>query len=165
MRTVIVEADIEWLITLPKYIEATDWRDSLLPPTPGPLYRRGRLDLGDLPAGAPLGGTLHVYTRQNLSTNVTGDWSVGLVYTDYGNRSYPVIRCNGPHASDHPNRIEGTVIVRTPHIHRLTERYQRLRRAKPDGFAEPTDAYSTIDEALEHMITLANLQPSGMLFL
>lgn len=162
---VIVDADISWLLALPKPISDQNWRDRLVPPGPTDLVGRGRFDLDDLPAGSPLGGTLHLYSRQNLDPSVVGDWSVGLVYTDYAGNSYRVLRCNGPHPTDHVNRIEGDVIVRQPHIHRLTERYQGLARGKPDGYAEVATEYSTLDEAVGVIVEAVNLTPSGLLFL
>lgn len=162
---ILVDRDIGWLMTVPKPISDSNWRRRLLPPPEGRIDCRGRLDLDDLPDGGPLGGSLHVYSRRNLREEVSGDWSVGLVYTDYAGNSYRVVRCNGPHQTPHTNRIEGQHIVATPHVHFLTERYQRHRRASPDGYAEATDAYSTIEESLDHLATLVNLVPSGILFL
>jgi hypothetical protein len=162
---VLADSDIAWLLAVPKYITDLSWRTKLLPPALGPLDRRGRLDLGDLPPGGPVGGTLLLYARENLRVGVDGDWSVGLAYTDYAGRSYRVLRCNGPHPTEHTNVIEGEHIVRTPHIHRLTERYQRLTPPRPDGYAMPSTEYSTPAEALTHIVGLVNLQPSGILFL
>jgi hypothetical protein len=109
-------------------------------------------------------GYLHVYAREGLH-RASEDWSTGLVYTDYAGHSYRVIRCNSAHLEDHVNRIERTVIVRHTHVHTLTERYQRHRRASGDGFAEPTSAFSNLPEAIDHLAMLSNLQPAGRLFL
>jgi hypothetical protein len=161
---VIVQADIDWLVQVEKPVHDAGWRSRLLPPGRGLADERGRVDLGELPEGEPLGGWLHLYSRRNLR-HTGGDWSVGLVYTDYADNSYQVIRCNGPHLTVHENRIEGNRIVGRPHVHRLTERYLRHRGAKPDGYAEPSQAFSAIDEAVEHLATLVNLQPVERMFL
>lgn len=162
---ILVDSDIDWLIAVEKEVGEADWRSQLLPLAAGSLYRSGRYDLGDLPDAAPLGGALHLYGRQNLNPQVVGDWSVGLIYTDYAGHSYRVIRCNGPHLSPHVNKIEGDVIQGQAHVHRLTQRYQELRRAKSDGYAEATAAYSDIEGALEHLAGLINLQPRDRMFL
>jgi hypothetical protein len=162
---IIVQGGIDWLVRVEKPVPDGSWRSKLLPPTSSDLDRRSRIDLGELPEGGPLGGTLHLYARENLNPAVTGDWSVGLIYTDYADNTYPVIRCNGPHPTDHVNRIERTVISRRPHVHLLTERYQRIHRPNPSGYAEATDAFSTIADAVEYLASLANLQPAGRLFL
>lgn len=162
---VIVDDDIDWLINLEKPVPDPDWRSHLLPPAEGLSDRHGKYVLEEIPPGGRLGGRLHLYARANLRPNVVGDWSTGLIYTDYADRSYPVVRCNGPHESDHTNTIERTVIVTQPHVHLLTERYQRLRRPKLSGYATPTDAYSTLEEAVEHLASLVNLHPVDRLFL
>lgn len=161
----LTEEIIRYLLQVSKPVSDPDWRKALLPPAADSYTLRGRLDLDDLPPTGPVRGQLHLYSRQNLNSAVEGDWSVGLVYTDYAERSYRVVRCNGPHPSDHPNVIEGTVIVRTAHVHRLTERYQRLRPPRPDGFAEETTAYASIGEAVDVLAQLINLEPVGTLFL
>ena len=161
---VIADSDIERLLAVPKPVDVVDWRASLLPPTDSGHVQSGRLDLGEVPSTIPLRGYLHVYSRLGLN-HQTEDWSTGLVYTDFAGNTYPVIRCNSPHADDHVNRIERTVIVRQPHIHRLTERYQRHRRTNGDSYAEPTLEFSTLAEAIEHLSMLSNLIPAGRLFL
>lgn len=162
---VLTDPEIASLLTIPKAIEDPDWKQSLLPPAISDYDLRGRYDLEDLPENGPLRGRLHLYSRQNLNPNVSGDWSVGLIYTDYADRSFRLLRCNGPHPTDHVNAIEGDVIIRTPHVHCLTERYQRRRRARPDGYAEPTDAYDSIESAIVYLAKRVSLQPSGILFL
>ena len=161
---VLTESDITYLLEVPKLVDDPDWRSALLPMRTEDYGLRARLDLPDLPSTGPVRGRLLVYTRQNLNPNVGGDWSTGFIYTSYADDRYPVIRCNGPHPSDHTNRIERNKIVRTPHVHRLTERYQRLRPPKSDGFAEETTVYVTIEEALEHLAETINLQVIGALF-
>ena len=162
---VLTDETIEFLLAVAKPVSDPEWRETLLPVLTDSYTLSGRLDLDDLPSTGAVRGHLHLYSRQNLNPVVAGDWSVGLVYTDYANRSYRVLRCNGPHPTDHSNAMEKTIIVRTPHIHHLTERYQRLRPPRPDGFASETSDYTTIEEAVEVLAKLINLQPVGILFL
>jgi hypothetical protein len=161
---VIADTDIAQLLAVPKMVADIEWRSALLPPSNDGHVRSSRLDLGEVPAEIPLRGYLHVYAREGLH-RASEDWSTGLVYTDYAGHSYRVIRCNSAHLEDHVNRIERTVIVRHTHVHTLTERYQRHRRASGDGFAEPTSAFSNLPEAIDHLAMLSNLQPAGRLFL
>jgi hypothetical protein len=161
---VIVDSDIERLLVVPKPVDDIDWRQTLLPPKDDGFVRRAWLDLGEVPAVIPLRGTLRIYTRQGVNPEIE-DWSTGLVYFDYADNSWPVVRCNGPHPQDHVNRIEGTAFARQPHVHRLTERYQRKRGARGDHYAEPTTAFRTLPEAIEYLAMLSNLEPAGRLFL
>lgn len=161
---VIVDSDIERLLAVAKPVDDINWRSVLLSPKNEGHVCASRLDLGEVPPTIPLRGYLHIYARQGLH-HETEDWSVGLVYTDFAGHSYRVIRCNSAHAEDHVNRIERTVIVRQTHVHRLTERYQRHRRAAGDGFAEATTAFSTMPEAIDHLAMLSNLEPAGRLLL
>jgi hypothetical protein len=154
------DEDVATILSVPKFVVDPAWRSKLLPPKATAIDHRGRLDFEDLTG--PVRGKLHAYSRQNLNLEVVGDWSVGLIFTDYADRSYRVLRCNGPHPSDHKNTIEGSTIVRHAHIHRLTERYQL--RGKPDGYAEPTDRYSNIHDAINVFAEMINLQVEGQLF-
>lgn len=46
---------------------------------------------------------------------------------------------------NHRNRVERNRIVRQPHIHRATQRYQEdPRKLLHDGYAEPTDRYQDL---------------------
>lgn len=159
-EVLLSDADVDHILTTPKFVTDSSWRSKLLPPKTTLTDHRSKLELGELTG--PVRGKIHLYSRQNLNPVVTGDWSVGLIFPDYADRSFRVLRCNGPHPTDHRNTIEGTVIVRTTHIHRLTERYQLI--GKPDGLAEPTDRYSTIETAAEVLAELINLRVEGQLF-
>lgn len=60
----------------------------------------------------------------------------------------------------HRNKIEGNRIARREHIHRATERYQRLGSRFQDGYAEATDRYRDLGGAWEcfwHDTNLAGL--------
>ncbi len=159
-KVLLSDEDVALILATPKVIADSGWRGKLLPPKTTLLDLRAKLELGELTG--PVRGRIHLYSRQNLNPLVTGDWSVGLVFTDYADRTFRVLRCNGPHPSDHRNTIEGSMIIRTAHIHRLTERYQSIGR--PDGFAEPTDRYSTITAAVEVLAELIHLHVDGRLF-
>lgn len=152
---VIVQSDIDYLVRFPKHIRNDDWRSRIIGSEEGSDIR-GSLNIGDLPNGAPIRGTLHIYSRQNLKAR-QDDWSTGLVFTDPGGNSYRVIRCNGPHGTPHTNHIEGDKIIRHTHIHMLTEKYQRSKRYPIDGYAIKTDEYSDINQAIDTLVDLANI--------
>ena len=90
--------------------------------------------------------------RQN--TDRTDNFSIILVYKDPVMGDVPILRFNGNHGN-HKNRIENE-IIRGPHIHIMTERYQR-HTTHPDGYAERTDLYRNIKEALESFMERANI--------
>jgi hypothetical protein len=59
-------------------------------------------------------------------------------------------RYNGK-SHEHTNRLENEKFYGF-HIHKSTERYQELGDGKEDGFAEQTNRYSNLNEALECML-------------
>jgi hypothetical protein len=63
-------------------------------------------------------------------------------------------RYNGKHR--HTNRIEGTAF-RDFHIHVATERYQRIG-AREDTYAEPTDRFNTLYQALHCLLRDGNCE-------
>jgi hypothetical protein len=112
----------------------------------------------DLNSG-PTRGELHVYARQGTSP---GDFSTGLILYDLDGDPLRIIRMNGPHSNPHVNRFPKRLTFPvTPHVHYLTERYQRERQAKgkvgPDGYALCTTAYSDIRGALMALARRTNL--------
>lgn len=89
----------------------------------------------------------HVYTRQNVE--VENDFSCGIYYVNQSGETATLIRYNGSHHK-HTNKLEDEEIGYTAHIHRATERY--IDRKKIEGFATPTDQYTTLKGALFCMI-------------
>ena len=81
------------------------------------------------------------------------DFSVMLIYKDsMTNRKFRLIRFNGP-SHKHTNTIEkrrgvpDSMYDEKCHIHICTERYQ-LEGLKEDHYAEPTERFKNMDEAL-----------------
>ncbi len=58
----------------------------------------------------------------------------------------------------HANKIEGTRLPSTFHVHIATERYQQ-RGFDIDGYAEVTTAFSDLATALDAMLRVANFEP------
>lgn len=64
-------------------------------------------------------------------------------------RTFRLRRYNGK-AHEHTNRLEKTRFYNC-HIHTATERYQEAG-AKEESFAEPTDRFGSLEEALECLL-------------
>ena len=81
------------------------------------------------------------------------DFSIILMFEDIDQSEYRLMRCNGLHPSRHTNKWEkerglpNSWFDPTFHIHQATERYQ-LAGYAIDGYAEPTEEYSSYDTAL-----------------
>ncbi len=85
--------------------------------------------------------------RQNIMNAL--DFSAIFGYHMPGSsRVFRLRRYNGKHY--HTNRIEQETISGF-HIHQATERYQAIG-AKEDAFAENTDRYSTLSDALNCLL-------------
>ena len=93
--------------------------------------------------------------RQN--TKKPENFSVILIYKDSNGNEHAVLRLNGNHGT-HRNRLEKTS-VKGPHIHLMTERYQK-RTTHPDGFAVETDEYTDLESAIMVFMRMANIQYS-----
>lgn len=94
------------------------------------------------------GGDFAVMLRQGIANQL--NFSVILAYRPPGSGEWFRLRRYNGYGHTHRNRLEAARFV-GPHIHQATERYQQ-RGEKEDAFAEPTDRYSTLDEALECLL-------------
>ncbi len=103
-------------------------------------------------------GTLFLFViRQN--TEYRNNFSV-IPAIDLARRGrINLLRYDGG-SHPHRNRIEGSRIMFKPHIHKATERYQRLRRADAEGYAEETDRYQDIKGAWDCFRADIHLQSS-----
>ena len=101
------------------------------------------------------GHRFRIVLRQN-SINML-DFSIILMFIDEDGTSYRLCRFNGRHPSLHTNKWEkqrglpGATFHNRFHIHHATERYQ-VAELEIDGYAEPTQKYSSFDTALEAFI-------------
>jgi hypothetical protein len=68
------------------------------------------------------------------------------------------LRRHNGRGHSHVNKIEGTRLPSTFHVHIATERYQQ-RGFDIDGFAEATTAFSDLATALDAMLRAANFTP------
>lgn len=99
------------------------------------------------------GAKYRLFLRQN-TRNVL-DFSVILARELPGSGDVFRLRRHNGKGHEYKNKIEGNVVY-DQHIHYATERYQK-RGFDEDGYAEATDRYSTIDEAVDYMIDNGNI--------
>lgn len=149
------------LLFRPKPIAEVAWRGHLVPKAiaADPANRRGAYEFADWDGDEWL-----VYTRESLRN--AGNWSAGLIYDPAG-LNLRFVRCNGPHASVHQNRLDpgDPPIVVTPHVHYVRQKYLQHPRTKEDGYAVPCIAFTDLDGAIEHLATVTNFVPDGRLIL
>ena len=107
------------------------------------------------------GKKFSLYTRQN--NRVPDDFSCGLLLYMSNGESLTLVRYNGS-SHPHPNKLEGTSTNFKCHIHKATERYIQAQR-RPEGYAEATDKYRTLSQALRCIVTDCNVSglPSELL--
>ena len=83
------------------------------------------------------------------------DFTAGLIYIRReNNQDFILLRYNGSHS--HKNVIEKEVFEGF-HIHTATERYQEYGSGRVEGYAQQTDRYSTLTEAIECLIKDSNI--------
>lgn len=96
-----------------------------------------------------------IFTRQSMINPF--DFSVILGYKVPGfNTIFRLRRYNGKHT--HTNTIERERI-RDFHIHKATERYQKIGGMKEDSFAEVTDRYTSLESAIECLLDDCGFTP------
>lgn len=92
------------------------------------------------------GHAFHIVLRQSIHNPF--DFSAILAVEVPGtNRVFRLRRYNG-RTHPHTNRLERQTIVYRFHVHQATARYQELG-VDEEAFAEATDRFSTLDEALQ----------------
>lgn len=134
---------IEALLEMRKYADG---------PSRRPKEKPGHIQT-DTPLRGEDGTRFCLYTRQ--SQKLQDDFSCGLRLERPGAEPITLVRYNGAsHA--HRNHLEGTRFVGQHHIHRATERYIAAGH-EPEGFAQPTDRYTTLDGALWHLVRDCNI--------
>lgn len=99
-----------------------------------------------------------LFTRQNME--MAEDFSCGIRWLAPGGEDMILVRYNGS-SHPHPNKIERNRLEFANHIHRTTERYIEI--GKPDGFAEITDRYTTMNGAFNCLLRDCNVEGVGSL--
>ncbi len=91
-----------------------------------------------------------VYKRQNKRDGMEKDFSCGISWVSPNGETITLKRYNGS-SHNHPNHLEGSRLGYEPHIHFATEKYIKANR-KPEGFAETTKRYETLEGAFHCLI-------------
>ena len=140
MEVIYSDQEIAELIQERKILP-NNWREQ--------IYKEGTLDVnGDK------GNTFRIIVRQQKLIPL--DFSVILaVLIPLSDRVFRLRRYNG-WTNPHTNRIEREDVDGF-HIHFATERYQ-LRGQKEDAYAEETDRYGNLNEAVQCLIEDANFE-------
>jgi hypothetical protein len=147
LQRLLTDAEIETLTEDPKRLPH-NWRTRLRPRP----KQRYQYDERDLAVQGESGNKFRVIARRNRQNLL--DFSVILIFEDSDGTEYRLIRYNGVHPSRHTNKWEkekglpNSSFGPAFHIHRATERYQ-LAGYAIDGYAEPTDAFTDFDSALD----------------
>jgi hypothetical protein len=97
------------------------------------------------------GHMFEVYKRQNTREGMENDFSCGISWVSPNGETITLKRYNGS-SHRHPNHLEGTKLEFEPHIHFATEKYIQANR-KPEGFAQATKRYETLEGAFHCLIT------------
>ena len=112
-------------------------------------HRRGGVDLLDAK-----GVEYRIYIRQAILNS--SNFSIGLGLKQEGTSTLFVLRRYCGNFKPHYNPIEGERF-RDYHIHKATERYQRMKDVQPEKYAERTDKYDSFEGALETLREECNL--------
>lgn len=104
--------------------------------------------------GEEEGYDFQLYMRQNKL--LEDDFSCGLSWLMPSGEILTLRRYNGPNHR-HSNRLEKETLGYNCHIHKATEKYIQSNK-KPDGFAEVTNEYKTLNGALHCLSHDCNIQ-------
>jgi hypothetical protein len=157
MDITLTDEDIERLVHERKVLPAKHLERLAL------KQKRGNYE-AHLEVAGETGGQFRIIVRQLILDPF--DFSVILAYRlPHTNKLFRLRRYNGRHG-EHTNRIEGIRFSGT-HVHKATARYQDRGMAE-EAFAEPTDRYSNLHEAIDCLIADCGFEkppdPQGSLF-
>lgn len=147
-KPLLGDKEIEKIVSAPKYIpnsvgKAYDWSAF-------------KLDNGQFRRKIELlceGFRLTMAMRQLQDEPL--DFSVLLIYYDVRGYKYIVKRYNGDHGLHIDSRTG--IEISGPHIHTISVECQ-MTTHKDEGYAEPTDRYNTLSEAVDAFIRDLNIQ-------
>lgn len=141
---ILSTAQLEALIGCPKRVENTSARRR----QDAQHYRldySARSETGD--------DAFVIFTRQNI--RIADDYSAGLRWRSPSGEEVILVRCNGS-SHRHSNALEAESFVDRCHAHWATERYASAGR-RIDTYAQPVDAYGSLDGALHYLTRIANI--------
>ena len=89
------------------------------------------------------------------------DFSIIVAFQPPGTYSRFILRRYNGKSHEHGNGLEGDDTFYDFHIHIATERYQKAGWAHEEHFAEPTDRYGSVEEALDCALKDCNFREKG----
>ena len=101
------------------------------------------------------GNEYTLYLRQNTRIGMYDDFSCGLSWLMSSGEVLTLVRYNGP-SHQHRNHLEKEILPLGCHIHSAKEEYILAGR-KPEGFAQLTDKYETLEGALHTLTNDCNI--------
>lgn len=99
--------------------------------------------------------SFELYSRQNKREGMEDDFSCGLNWVAPNGETLILCRYNGS-SHNHPNHLENEKLGYNCHIHKTTEKYIKANR-KPEGYAEKTERYTTLNGALFCLVNDCNI--------
>lgn len=102
------------------------------------------------------GHKFEIYMRQNLREGMEDDFSCGIGWIAPNGEILTLKRYNGS-SHNHPNHLEKEKLGFTCHIHIATEKYIKANK-KPEGFAQATQKYTTVNGALHCLVADCNIE-------
>lgn len=157
MTVLLSDAEIDALVRDPKPLPA-GFRNRLLL-----RQKRGHQE-AELEVEGASGAAFRVFLRRS-SRNAL-DFSVILAYLVPGSNQVIRLRRYNGKSHEHSNPLEQQRFYDF-HIHHATERYHRSGN-KEDTYAEPTDRYSTLEQAVDCLLSDCGFvvpeEPQGDLF-
>ena len=150
MTDIISEARIAAMIAERKGLPE-NWREEL-----GNLKNHAGRHESDVNFTGAIGTPFRIIvSRRHRSLE---DFTIILMLNSTDHPDFRLIRYDGS-GHVHKNTIEGNRIVRKPHIHWATERYQiKTGQRRPDGYAEETQRYQDLPGAWDCFRADLNLQ-------
>ena len=136
MADIIADISIAAMIAEPKLLRES-WRQDLA----NLKNRVGRYESEVDLTGAHGTPFRIIVSRRHRSPE---DFTIILMLNSSDHTDFRLVRYDGS-GHVHKNTLEGDRIIRKPHIHRATERYQiATHQRRPDGYAEETQRYQDI---------------------
>ena len=99
------------------------------------------------------GISFNLFLRQN--TLIKDDFSCGLIWNMPSGETLVLARYNG-RSHPHKNHLENEKLTACFHIHKAQEKYLLAGR-KAEGYAEETDRYSSLKDALRCLLLDYNI--------
>lgn len=147
MKDVLTDVEVGLLITMPKSLPPGHEQLFRLKPKRGHKESQLEIEMED--------GSKFTLMMREADDNPL-DFSAILAYDrPAGGKRFILRRYNGK-SHEHANAVEQGPLFYDFHIHYITDRYQRRKGGKPEGYAEVTDRYGDLSGAMDCLIKDCN---------